>query len=122
MADDPAIDHRPSAIGNVAARLRALRIRSLVAALSAGLFGSTVILLAWPKAWMLGMLLIAATGTAFWGLVDRALTYAHATPNPPKAVTTAYESLRWIAAFISIGAIIEFTLSALHVLLGGGWN
>jgi hypothetical protein len=33
-----------------------------------------------------------------------------------------YESLRWVAAAISIIAIIEFMLSGLHVILGGGWN
>jgi hypothetical protein len=111
-----------SALANIATRLRSVRIRWLVIGLSLGLLGSTVILLAWPKAWMLGMLLIAATGAALWGLVDRALSEVRARPTPGGSVAIAYVSLRWIAAFISIGAIIEFMLSALHVILGGGWN
>jgi hypothetical protein len=54
--------------------------------------------------------------------VDRALSEVRARPTPGGSVAIAYVSLRWIAAFISIGAIIEFMLSALHVILGGGWN
>lgn len=90
--------------------------------LSIGLIGSTTILMLFPKAWMLGMLLIAATGAALWGLVDRALTEVRARPTPGGSVAIVYESLRWVAAAISIIAIIEFMLSGLHVILGGGWN
>jgi hypothetical protein len=111
-----------SALDKVAARLRAQRIRTLMSALTIGLAGSTVILLAFPKAWMLGMLLVASTGAALWALVDRALGEVRARPNPGGPVATVYESLRWVAAAIAIIAILEFTLSALHVVLGGGWN
>jgi len=122
VSDDSAIDHRPSAIGKVATWLRAQRIRWLMSALAVGLTGSTTILMVFPKAWMLGMLLVAATGAALWGLVDRALTEVRARPTPGGPVAVVYESLRWVAAAISIIAIVEFMLSALHVILGGGWN
>ncbi len=122
MIDEPAIDHRPSPLASITARLRAMRIRTLMTWLSIGLIGSTTILMLFPKAWMLGMLLVAATGAALWGLVDRALTEVRARPTPGGPVAVVYESLRWVSAAISIIAIIEFLLSGLHVILGGGWN
>jgi hypothetical protein len=122
VSEEPGIGHRPPPLGNISSRLRALRIRTLMTWLSIGLIGSTTILMLFPKAWMLGMLLIAATGAALWGLVDRALTEVRARPTPGGSVAIVYESLRWVAAAISIIAIIEFMLSGLHVILGGGWN
>jgi hypothetical protein len=106
----------------MAQRLRAASKRTLVAALTVGLVGTSAILLLWPHGWLPGMLLVVVTSAALWGLVDQALTELRARPVPAESVEIVYVGLRYIAGTLGILAALEFLLSALHMLLGGGWN
>jgi hypothetical protein len=122
VTDETGLGARRSALGLLTDRLRAVRIRWHVIALSVALVGSTVLLAFGSHWWMPGMLLVAIAGASLWSLADRALMHLRESASPREAVELVYVSMRWIAALIGLLALAAFLLSAGHIILGGGWN
>lgn len=122
MTEEAGPSPRRSALGLLADKLRGIRIRWHVIALSVALVGSTVLLALGVHWWMPGMVLLAIAGASLWALADRALTDLRARPNPKETLEIIYVGMQWIAGGIGVIAIAEFLISAAHIVIGGGWN
>ena len=122
MSPEAGFGARRSALGLLADKLRSVRIRWHVIALSVALVGSAVLLALGSRWWMPGMLLLAIAGASLWALADRAFMDVRARPNPKETLVIVYAGMRWIAAAIGVTAIAELLISAAHIIIGGGWN